>query len=64
MVITCLVFSAKGVLPDEILRKWGDVQYFSMASPHLSGGHWKGVSKAKLLINLPPAPSSEDTEAW
>jgi hypothetical protein len=57
-------FAAGGLLPEKLIRKWGDVQFFSMASPHLHNGLWKGVFRAKLLINLPPAPTPEDTEAW
>ena len=55
---------AEDYIDTHLLQKWGDVQYFSMSSPHLGGSLWKGVFKARLFVNLPRAPTAEDTEAW
>jgi hypothetical protein len=59
-----LLAAAEGFVPDHLLQRWDDVQYFSMNSPHLHGNLWKGVFRARLFINLPAAPTAEDTEAW
>ena len=56
--------TAEDYIDTHLLQKWGDVQYFSMSSPHLSGSLWKGVIKARLFVNLPAAPTPEDTEVW
>lgn len=61
--ITILAQNSENIIPEKLNQKW-EIQYFSLQSSHFQGGLWRGVVRAKLFVNLPEAPSADDTEAW